>query len=248
MSPEEHELYELDTGAYALGALEESEQTRFISHLRSCHLCRDEVDRLTHAVEALPRSVPPFAAPAGLRASVMAAIEDEARQEAPRQAAPRPTLRSRVGAAFEGIRPRVASASVAAVLAVGLVAGFGVAQVTGGGGGGGGGNGTRTVAAQFDGSRVASGSGNMVISNNSDAGGTLRVHGMPALPSNEVYQVWLQRRGETIPKALFSVGEDGNGLTAVDGDLKNADSVMVTREPAGGARSPSGKPILRVRL
>lgn len=245
MSPEEHELYELDTGAYALGALEESEQTRFITHLRSCHLCRDEVDRLTHAVDALPRSVPPFAAPAGLKASVMAAIEDEARQGAPRQAAPRPTLRSRLGAAFEGIRPRVASASVAAVLAVGLVAGFGVAQVTGSGDGSGG---TRTVAARFDGSKVASGSGNLVISNSSDAGGTLHVHGMPALPSNEVYQVWLQRRGETIPKALFSVGDDGNGLTAVDGDLKNADSVMVTREPAGGARSPSGKPILRVRL
>ncbi len=86
-----------------------------------------------------------------------------------------------------------------------------------------------------------------MISGNDAAGGTLRVHGMPALKDNETYQVWLERDGEVIPKALFTVGEDGDGLTAVD-DLGGADRVMVTAEPAGGARAPSGPPVVTVKL
>jgi hypothetical protein len=86
-----------------------------------------------------------------------------------------------------------------------------------------------------------------VIGGDDASGGTLRVHGMPKLRSNETYQVWLQRDGEVIPKAMFSVSDDGDGLTAVD-DLKGADRVMVTREPAGGAPSPSGPPVVTVKL
>ena len=70
---------------------------------------------------------------------------------------------------------------------------------------------------------------------------------MPSCASNETYQVWLQRDGEVIPKAMFSVSDHGDGLTAVD-DLDGADRVMVTREPAGGARSPSGPPVVTVKL
>ncbi|MGI8846252.1 MAG: anti-sigma factor [Thermoleophilaceae bacterium] len=246
MSPQQHELYSEDTGAYVLGALEEAEETRFVGHLRTCHVCRDEVDRLTQAVDALPRSVTPVAPPSSLRTAVMGAIDAEVREQEPHSESAGQRLRSRlaaIGSVFAGVRPRAASLTIVAVLAVGLAAGFGVAQLTDAGG-----SSSRTVTAQFDGKRVANGSGNLVISDSSDAGGTLRVHGMPALRSNEVYQVWLTRRGEVIPKALFSVSEDGSGLTAVDGDLKDADSVMVTREPAGGARSPSGKPILIVKL
>jgi hypothetical protein len=96
---------------------------------------------------------------------------------------------------------------------------------------------------------MAHASGNLTIGGKSqDAGGTLRVHGMPSLPQGKTYQVWLQRKGEMIPKALFSVGGDGNGLTAVDGDLDGAQAVLVTRERAGGARSPTGRPVLSVKL
>lgn len=248
MSAEQHSLFEEDTGAYVLGALEEAEQTRFVGHLRTCHVCRDEVDRLTQAVDALPRSVTPIAPPATLKAAVMGAIDVEAREEMPRSEPTRSKPSARLAGMgkrlFGGIRPRIASLGAVAVLAIGLAVGFGVGLLSDGGSS----SSSRTVAAKFDGKRVVNGSGNLVISNSSDAGGTLRVHGMPSLPSNEVYQVWVQRRGEVIPQALFNVGEDGSGLTAVGGDLKKADAVLVTREPAGGARSPSGKPILRAKL
>ena len=59
--------------------------------------------------------------------------------------------------------------------------------------------------------------------------------------------MWLERDGEVIPKAMFTVSEDGDGLTAVD-DLNGASRVMVTREPAGGARAPGGPPVVTVKL
>ncbi len=46
MSVERHEMHEQDVGAYLLGALSDEEHTRFVSHLRECHVCRDEVERL----------------------------------------------------------------------------------------------------------------------------------------------------------------------------------------------------------
>jgi anti-sigma-K factor RskA len=223
-----------------LGALEEAERVRFVSHLRGCNLCRDEVDRLQVAADVLPRSVTPLAAPESLKKSIMDVVEADRAPAA--RPGPARRLRDRLPA-IGAVRPRMAVLGSAAVLFVGLLAGFGISQLVDQGGG------ERTLSAKFDTSRVSSGSGNLVIGGDSDqAGGTLRVHGMPSLSGDETYQVWLQRDGEVIPKALFNVGDDGNGLTAVDGDLRDAQAVMVTREPAGGSRSPSGPPVLTVKL
>lgn len=241
MSVERHEIYEQDSGAYVLGALSDEEHTRFVRHLLECHVCRDEVDRLERAVDALPRSVTPLEAPASLRAAVMESVRADL-GEAPDRPGLIARARERLGAAG-GLRLRAVSLSAAAILFLGLVGGLGLSRLLDDG------SGERVVTARFDHSRVASGSGSLVIGRNShDAGGTLRVHGMPSLPGNETYQVWLRRNGEVIPKALFNVGEDGTGLTAVDGKLDSADAVIVTREAAGGARSPTGKPLLTVKL
>jgi anti-sigma-K factor RskA len=243
MSFERHELIQEDCGAYVLDALSDEEHTRFVRHLTECPVCRDEVDRLQHAVDALPRSVTALQAPPSIKAAVMAEVYSDAPEGAPRTSV-WSRLRDRT-AALGRMRAPAISLSAAAVLIVGVALGFGVSRAvdhntT---------EGTRTVRAQFDRSSVADASGALTISSKSaDAGGTLRVHGMPSLPAGQTYEVWLQRKGEMIPKALFGVGDDGNGLTAVDGDLNDADAVLVTRERAGGARSPTGKPVLRVRL
>ncbi len=244
MSIERHEIFEQETGAYVLEALSEEEHTRFTRHLMECHLCQDDVDRLQRAVHALPRSVTPLSAPPGLRAAVMEEVRCDLGE-----ATDRPGLLARLRGRFAGagsLRLRAVSLSAAGILFIGLIGGFGLSRVVDDGGGGGG---ERVLTAKFDKSRMASGSGNLVIAGKSaDAGGTLRVHGMASLPGDETYQVWLQRNGETIPKALFNVGDDGSGLTAVDGRLDDADVVTVTREAAGGARSPTGKPVLTVKL
>ena len=237
MSIERHDMHEEDIGAYLLGALSDEEHTRFVRHLRECHVCRDEVDRLQPAVDALPRSVTPLVAPAGIKAAVMGEVEADVRGRAPRSLGRR--LLDRLPR-VPSVPAKVASVTAAVLLAVGVAGGFGLSQLTGG-------DQERTITASFDTDRVANGSGNLVIGGDENAGGTLRVHGMPSLSDNETYQVWLQRDGEVIPKAMFTVTGNGDGLTAVD-DLDGAERVMVTREPAGGARSPSGPPVVSVEL
>jgi hypothetical protein len=44
------------------------------------------------------------------------------------------------------------------------------------------------------------------------------------------------------------VGQDGGGAVALPDDLSGAEAVLVTREPRGGARAPSERPILSVPL
>jgi len=237
MSVERHDIHEQDVGAYVLGALSDEEHTRFVRHLRECHVCRDEVDRLQFAADALPRSVTPLTAPRQLKAAIMGEVEADVREREPVSLGRR--LLDRLPR-LPAVPAKVASVTAAVLLVVGIVGGFGLSQVTDGGQ-------ERTVTASFDTDRVANGSGNLVIGGDDTAGGTLRVHGMPSLRENETYQVWLQRDGEVIPKAMFSVTDNGDGLTAVD-DLDGAERVMVTREPAGGARSPSGPPVVSVKL
>jgi anti-sigma-K factor RskA len=243
MSFERHEIVQEDCGAYVLGALSDEEHTRFARHLGECPVCRDEVDRLQTAVDALPRSVTPLQAPPSLKESVMAEVLGDA-PALVRRPPVSVRLRERL-AALGRMRAPAVSLSAAAVLALGVLLGFGVSRLVGHDDNGA----ARTVQAQFDRTRMAHATGSLTIGGKSqDAGGTLRVHGMPSLPAGQTYQVWLQRKGEMIPKALFSVGEDGNGLTAVDGDLNDARAVLVTRERAGGARSPTGRPVLSVKL
>ena len=237
MSVERHDMHEQDVGAYLLGALSDEEHTRFVRHLRECHVCRDEVDRLQFAVDALPRSVTPLPAPRSMKAAVMGGVEADVREREPASRGRR--LLDRLPR-LPSVPARVASVTAAVLLVVGIAGGFGLSQLTGS-------DQERTVTASFDTDRVANGSGNLVIGGEDADGGTLRVHGMPSLESNETYQVWLERDGEVIPKAMFTVTENGDGLTAVD-DLDGAERVMVTREPAGGARSPSGPPVVTVSL
>src|SRR5438552_487301 len=77
MSFERHELIQEDCGAYVLGALSDEEHTRFVRHLTECPVCRDEVERLQHAADALPRSVTALQAPPSIKAAVMAEVHDD---------------------------------------------------------------------------------------------------------------------------------------------------------------------------
>ena len=88
---------------------------------------------------------------------------------------------------------------VAAALALGLVAGFGVAQL-------GGGDGSRTVVATVDTARIPQGTGNLQLDEDGEDGAILRVNGMPDLQGRQVYQAWVQRGGMIIPQPTFEVG------------------------------------------
>jgi hypothetical protein len=81
-------------------------------------------------------------------------------------------------------------------------------------------------------------------------GTELVVSGMPQPPAGEVYEVWLQRAGaRPLPtNELFGVSAAGRASVDVTADLRETREVIVTSEPRGGSRRPTGPPLLRVLL
>jgi len=241
----DHERHADDPAAYLLGALSELERQAFERHLMGCSTCGEELDHLRPATEALSRSVSPVRPSEALKSSVMEVVEREAdEREQPSRPRAATGIRTRLRAlvpSLTGRGPVVAWVSASFLLAVGLAFGAVGASLLSDDDG-------RTLAARVDSVRVPEASGSLTIAGDQTRGAILRVQGMPSLPSREVYQVWIQRDGEMVSQSIFSVGEDGGGAAAVPDDLEGADSVEITREPSGGARAPSGKPVVSVGL
>jgi anti-sigma factor RsiW len=242
VSARDHSDYQDEIGAYMLGALSDLERQAFERHMAGCAECRDEIEQLRPAADALPRSVEQIEPPPALKAALMEVVESEAgeRSDAPVPAsarAPRPSLGERLRRSLFPMRPVL----VAGALALGVVAGFGVAQL-------GGTEDSRTVTAAVDQARVPSASARLQIQGDGEDGAILRVQGMPALETDQVYQAWVQRDGTIVPQPTFEVGADGGGAVAIPDDVSGAKAVMVTREPRGGSRAPGEEPILVVSL
>jgi anti-sigma-K factor RskA len=225
VSATEHERFQDDVGAYLLDALEEQERSDFERHVAVCHVCKDELDRLQTAADALPRSVEQYEPPPALKQALM----EQVRAETP-QAAHRRRLRFRL------TLPRVALAACAALL-IGLAVGYGLQS-------GGGSGGERTISASVDRTRVGDANAKLVVN---DGGSQLRVSSMPQPRPGQVYEIWLKRGDRIEPGPLFAVDQNGNGAGAVPSDLDGVDAVMVTRERSGGARQPTEAPVVIAR-
>ena len=237
MSARDHTDYREEIGAYLLGALTDLERQAFERHVAGCGECRDELERLRPAADALPRSVEQVEPPPGLKTSLMEVVESEARERSGARAArTRERRRLRLPSLTE-FRPVL----VAAALALGVVVGFGVAQL-------GGGDDARTVAATVDQGRLPDASGSLRIQGGGEDGAILTVQGMPPAGGERVYQAWVQRDGMVEPQPTFEVGGDGGGAVAVPDDLSEAEAILVTREPRGGSRAPSEQPLIQVPL
>ena len=244
MSTSEHARYADDCGAYLLGALGEHERQAFEAHLAVCAECRQQVDLLRPAADALPRAVTPLSPPPRLKRSLMEVVEQEVAERQPAPA--RRPLRERLAGllpSFAGARPALAWTSAAFLLAVGIAGGIGIGQLVSGDDGGG-----KTLSASVDSSRAPSASASLDVPAGDREGAILRVHGLPPLGPSRVYQVWLQRGHEVIPEPTFLPGRNGSGAGAVPDSLKGASAVMVTRERRGGASVPTETPIIRVKL
>jgi anti-sigma-K factor RskA len=239
MSTPEHSRHQEDVGVYLLGAMSDAEAQAFERHMAHCPSCRDEIERLRPAADALPRAVEQLAPPPTLKASLMEVVEREAEGRAhdpARPARPRRSLAERLRA-LPGLRPVL----VAGALALGVAAGFGVARLSQE-------DESRTVVATVDERRIPEASARLQLQGGGDDGAILRVQGMPTLKPNRVYQAWVLRDGTIVPQPTFEVSDNGGGAVAIPEDLSDAEQVLVTREQRGGARAPSEEPILAVRL
>ena len=235
MSARDHSLYQEEVGAFLLGALTDLEIQAFERHMTHCPNCRDEVERLRPAADALPRSVEQLAPPPSLKTALMEVVDQEAEERADESA--RPARPKRRRSFLPWLRPVL----VAGALALGVVGGFAVARLSEE-------EGERTISANVDETRIPEASGRLQLQGDGDDGAILRVQGMPSLESNQVYQAWVARDGTFVPQPTFEVGESGGGAVAIPDDLSDAQSILVTREPRGGARAPTEVPILAVPL
>jgi anti-sigma factor RsiW len=226
----DHVRHEDDAAVYLLGALTDGERADFERHLADCAACRETMDALSPAADALPRAVEPLDAPDSLRRSLMEVVGREAR----RRRAPARGLRLR-GALLGGLRPRLAMAGAAAALVLGVAIGYGAFGT---------GEESRTVAAKVDSARLPGGSAELEIDGDR---GALRVTGLPQPTGERVYMVWLERDGKVSPAgSYFNVGADGSGAAAIPGDLDDVEAIHVTREMEGGVPRPTEGPVISI--
>jgi anti-sigma-K factor RskA len=232
----DHSTYRDDVAAYLLGALSDAERAAFGGHLVDCPECRNEIERLRPAADLLPRSVEQVEPPPSLKRSLMEVVEREA-QAPPDSERSRGSLWGRLRDLLGGsLRPVL----VAGGLLLGVLVGYGAAQL--------GGDESRSVVASVERSELPDASGRLELQGDGERGAILEVRGMPSLRQGQVYQAWVERDGMVEPEPTFEVGPDGRGAVAVPENLTDASAVMVTREPRGGSRAPSGDPLLTVTL
>jgi anti-sigma-K factor RskA len=223
-----------DAAPYVLGALEHPE--RFREHLAGCARCQAEVAELQRAVEVLPATVAPAAAPEALRRRVLATVRSEAQLvRAAGRAADRPP---RHAGRWRGPRRSgpLAWAAVAATAAAAAVIALNVSssardRVT-----------PAQVAPAIPGARA--------YLHQIGARSELVVSGMPQPSLGKIYEVWLAR-GSGAPQptnALFGVTSRGSGSVDVPNSLQGVKEVIVTSERLGGSSYPTSRPLIRVTL
>jgi len=243
-----HDLHSL-SGAYALDAIEAGpELDRFTRHLSRCQSCASEVRGFREVGTALA-----FAAaaepPAELRMRVLAAAA-RTRQLPPEvstHARPRRT-RARVPWVpwLSGV---VATASVVVAVL------FGLAQAH-----------TRDELNQVRAENQAislllSAPGAQLLTHEVTHGGVATVvlaadrhelavvtTGLPALPSGQVYQLWLIGKPKTVSAGLLPAAKNGQTPAVLATGVVKGDTLGLTVEPAGGSAQPTTTPILELPL
>ena len=203
-------------------------------HLESCERCRAELRWLVPAVAALPEAVERVEPSPQLRARLMAEVEAEAREAAPGLwRRPAAWLRG-TGRGPVALRPAIGFAAL--VLIAAAVLGYTLGGDSGSGAGG---------ESTFTAGQAPGVTATMVDEGD---GGTLRLANVRQLPDGEVLEAWVQRDGaiEAVP-ALFAPDHEGRASTQLP-PMDGVEAVMVTAEPKGGSKTPTGEPLITIAL
>ncbi|WP_328997686.1 anti-sigma factor [Kribbella sp. NBC_00709] len=227
--PDVHTL----TGPYVLDALPEDERARFEAHLADCTFCSTEVAELRSAAVKLATQVS-TAPPPGLKANVMAAINDV------RQLPPQVPVVVEPGSKVRRFTRRSVLTLAAAALAVAAAGGVAVDQYR-----------DRTAAehanqqmaavlAQPDARTVhgtveGGGQATVVLSTKADKS-VVVLRDLPKLPANHTWQLWMM---DPSNKAI-SLGLTTTDITQViNGNTTGMATFGLTIEPTGGSPTPT---------
>ena len=226
----DHARWEDFAGAYVLGAMAVAEREEFEAHLTTCAICREEVEELRPAAEALPMASPLMAPPPQLKDRIMAEVEREAALlGAAGAGADRPERTRRERRGFGWLSNWRLAPVAAGLLIAGVLAGVALDSPD-------------TTSYPFQGA-----SAELEVEGDR---ATLVAQDLAAPPEGRVYEVWLQT-GEDPPRptdVLFVPRSDGSAVAAIPGSVADVDKVMVTDEPVGGSDEPTGEIMMSAEL
>ena len=246
MSESTHADPSIQSGSYALGALDPDEVVAFERHLADNEETRAEVTGLADTAVLLGLAVAPVDPPAHLKSTLMALLD------ATPQLPAEPEVESAAGPAERQARARWASrpitALVGAAAVIGILAGGGVAATTI----------IQKQAQQEQADMLAAinaapdaqrvtvdmdgGSATLVWSGELLAS-ALITDALGPLPAGKVYELWYIGESGPRPAGTFTAG-DGRTWRVLDGQMQPGDLVGVTVEPRGGSDLPTTDPVL----
>lgn len=222
--------------AYALDAVSPDERSSFEHHLQQCEECRAELQGFHETAARLAQSVE-MAIPTSLRSSILDMADQTPQHRPITQLADRRRWRQRVPSI-------VAAAALVAAIGGGITAWTEHEQRTE--------LQSQLSAEQTRVSSIIGAPDASTISSAVTGGGTFRVisspahgaavvvgTGLPNLPHQEVYQVWLMHDGVPAHAGFLTSSSAVSYVKAIRG----ADAVAVTIEPEGGSSAPTGSPI-----
>ena len=244
--PDPHTL----AGAYALDALSEADRAAFERHLGACESCRHEASSLREAAGHLAEATAVLP-PARLREQVLAEAARTRQQPPPVTEVPN-APRDWLGFT-RPTAPRlaVAAAGVCILIALGLGAltistqhRLGIEEAH-----------NREIAAVMNAPDAdimtvrarTHGSATVVMSHAAHALVLTTVR-LPALPTTEVYQVWLMGPHRDRSAGVLPTPHQGMTAPMVVSGLANGDRLGLTVEAAGGAKHPDSPPVLMLDL
>jgi anti-sigma-K factor RskA len=237
-------------GAYALDALSEADRAAFVRHLDGCESCRHEAGSLREAAGRLAETTA-VAPPPRLREQVLAEAARMRQQPPPVTDGPG-TPRTFLGFTRPTApRMSVAVAGVCILIALGLGAltlsqqsRLRVDE-----------NRSHEVAAVLNAPDAdimtvrakTHGTATIVMSHAAHAL-VLTTKRLPALPSTEVYQVWLMGRHRDRSAGMLPTPHQGITAPMIVSGLANGDRLGLTVEASGGAKHPDSPPVVMLDL
>jgi len=232
-------------GAYALHAIDDLERARFERHLAECPSCAAEVAELNDAMAAFSDATIETP-PARMRAAVLArsTATPQTQRSVSRRTSRLPAVRWR----------RLAAAAAAVVVLCGAgAAGYEIANHSALGGN------TRVSAenkqiaavlaapdARLHGATATGGGQVTVVSSHSLNEAVTVLRKLPSPGADHAYQLWVIRDGA--PRSAGVLATGSTGATELVSGIRGAQLIGVTREPAGGSRTPTMPLVAQVSL